>query len=289
MKRSYKIIFLLHFVALIFFNTPALAWNAMGHRVIGEIAYQHLTPETKEKADQLINYLSNAYPYSSTFQTANSWADMIKQNDIHAFDSWHFYDKPYSTDKTATPTAIPFPNLLWSLEQSFEVLKSTHSNQYEKALFLRFFLHFVGDAHQPLHCITRYSQKFQEGDKGGNLFLLTDKDNLHSAWDNGLGILDQKCGFTRLKSKSRQAKCLADKFQQDYPPAYFKTKITDLDFNHWLNDSYVLGISAYNTPENQALSETYIKSNQIIAEQQMTLAGYRLAALLNSLEANLTA
>ena len=65
----------------------------MGHRIIGEIAYEHLNPIAKSKANQLIDYLSDAYPYSSNFQTANSWADYIKQDGVRTFDTWHFYNK----------------------------------------------------------------------------------------------------------------------------------------------------------------------------------------------------
>jgi hypothetical protein len=287
MKNINKLSILILFLNL--FSFSAYAWNSMGHRIIGEIAYQHLTPKTKETVDDLIDYMSNAYPYSSTFQTANGWADYIKQEDIHVFDSWHYYDKPYSADSTPTPKIINSPNLLWALNQSIMVLKSSKSNQYEKALFLRFLLHFVEDAHQPLHCINRYSQRFSNGDAGGNLFLLssnnTDIDNnLHGEWDSGLGLFDKHCGILSSKSKSRKAKCFAKQFQEDYPENYFGQKTNDLNPQDWMDESYKIAVTnAYDTAENSAISQVYIQKNQPVIEQQMTLAGYRLANLLNLL------
>ena len=35
---------------------------------------------------------------------------------------------------------------------------------------LRLLIHYVGDFHQPLHCIDRYSDDYLNGDIGGNLF-----------------------------------------------------------------------------------------------------------------------
>ena len=48
-------------------------------------------------------------------------------------------------------------------------------------------IHYVGDMHQPLHTVTRYAPDFKNGDMGGNLFMLTPKDNineLHALWDS---------------------------------------------------------------------------------------------------------
>jgi len=287
MKIINQLMFVFILLALLPF--PAFAWNFMGHRIVGEIAYQHLNPHTKESVDELIDYMSNAYPYSSSFQTANGWADYIKQDDIHIFDNWHFYDKPYTSDNTPVPQMVNSPNLIWALNQSISILKSPKSNQYEKALFLRFLIHFVGDAHQPLHCINRYTKNYPNGDQGGNLFLLASNSqdttiNLHASWDNGVGLFDKKCGFLRSKSNLKKAKCFAEKFQQDYPENYFGEKINNLNPEDWIDEGYQLAINTvYNTPENSSLSNNYLQVNQSIAEQQTTLAGYRLARLLNSI------
>lgn len=263
----------LAFIILTFSAFASFAWNATGHRVIGEIAYAHLTPKAKDRVNQLVEYLSDAYPYSSTFQTANAWADYLKEDDVEVFNAWHFYNLPYD-DASKTP---PPPNLLWALNQSIMILKSDKSNQFEKAFFLRFLLHFEGDAHQPLHCIDR-------NDRGGNLFLIQNNNysNLHAYWDSGLGLFDEKCGLS--PSKSRRVACFAQRFQEDYPEQYFGQKAQDLNPQDWTNESYTLAKNTvYQTPQNGVLSADYLKQGRQIAEQQVTLAGYRLANLLNSI------
>lgn len=232
----------------------------MGHRIVGEIAYEHLTPSAKIHSMELVAYLANAYPYSSTFQTASSWPDYLKSDDVHAYDSWHYYDTPYSLDGTSTHPALS-PNLLWAFNQSLTVLKSPKSNQYEKAFFIRFLMHLTGDAHQPYHCINFFSRKYPEGDQGGNL----EPNQIHTQWDNGLGLFNERCGISA--SKSKKVKCFAQEIQAEYPERYFGARVNDLNPQDWIHEGFVLAQSQ--------------KQSRDIVKQQLALAGYRLANILN--------
>ena len=61
------------------------------------------------------------------------------------------------------------------------------TNEEGRSVALRLLLHFYGDIHQPLHCLSRYSDDNTDGDKGGNEFDLKYRlsaDNLHALWDN---------------------------------------------------------------------------------------------------------
>jgi hypothetical protein len=60
----------------------------------------------------------------------------------------------------------------------------------ERTVYLTWLFHLVGDIHQPLHCTAVYSERFPDGDKGGNLALIRIRPgsvNLHSFWDGLLG------------------------------------------------------------------------------------------------------
>jgi len=54
---------------------------------------------------------------------------------------------------------------------------------------LRLLIHYLGDVHQPLHSVSRYTEEYPDGDAGGNLFKIppSGKDNgvtnLHAVWD----------------------------------------------------------------------------------------------------------
>ena len=55
-----------------------------------------------------------------------------------------------------------------------------------KSWAMRLLIHYFGDIHQPLHCLSRVDSKYPSGDAGGNAFAIPnhyDADNLHSVWD----------------------------------------------------------------------------------------------------------
>jgi len=55
-----------------------------------------------------------------------------------------------------------------------------------KSYALRLMIHYMGDIHQPLHCLDRFDAANPSGDLGGNTFTLPNhysSDNLHSVWD----------------------------------------------------------------------------------------------------------
>ena len=61
-----------------------------------------------------------------------------------------------------------------------------HNVTQGKSLALRLLIHYIGDVHQPLHNVQRYTQLHPKGDNGGNYFDLKyhyGANNLHSVWD----------------------------------------------------------------------------------------------------------
>lgn len=54
---------------------------------------------------------------------------------------------------------------------------------------IRCLVHYVGDIHQPLHAVSKYSKKQPKGDYGGNGYWISSYGafkNLHSLWDSGM-------------------------------------------------------------------------------------------------------
>ena len=60
----------------------------------------------------------------------------------------------------------------------------------DRAIYIAWIEHVVGDIHQPLHAACEVSTQFPDGDKGGNTqaILVHGKAmNLHAFWDDLLG------------------------------------------------------------------------------------------------------
>ncbi len=270
---------------LIVFSGSALAWNATGHRIIAQIAYDQLTPNARKQVLQLTKVMAKSDGSSKVFANSAAWADDLRIDGVNAFNHWHFIDTPYFADNTVLPkNPMPSDNIVWAIQQCLTVLQNPNTNRFEKAFFLRMLIHLVGDAHQPLHCINRYSRIFPNGDNGGNLFLLPppDPSNLHAYWDDGLGLFDAYNASGSLTLG--KLKSIAKNLEIAYPAVKFATRSRDLNPQVWVNESFYLAKTfVYQTPVNKPLTQVYLQQGQIMVQQQLVIAGYRLGQLLNQL------
>jgi hypothetical protein len=259
-----------------------LGWSITGHEVIAYMAYQDLDRATKQQVDYLTSLMFASRSPEYRFLLAAAWPDMIKRQDISAFNQWHFISLPYAIDNTPTKP-VPLQNVVWAVGQSVQVLSSDKSRPMEKAWFLNFLTHFVGDIHQPLHSATLFSEQFPDGDRGGNLYRIQSPlaRNLHAFWDKGAGLfVNEDHSYFRLN----EIKTLASDIMQQYPQSYFGEKIKDLDPNVWARESYELAKnSVYQIGYNSVPTDQYVQTAQGVVKQQTALAAYRLAFLLNSI------
>lgn len=257
---------------LCIFNS-GYTWNAIGHQLVAQIAYDNLTPEAKQMCDLYSHSKARVSP-NANFVKSASWLDSIRANDVHWFDALHYVDIPFSKDETPLPYS-PEINALWGIKQAITVLSSNKSNLVDKELSLRILTHLVGDIHQPLHTVTKVSKKLPNGDLGGNLFQLGENpigNNLHKYWDNGGGVLIGQGRLFQIKNKAKQ---LEKKWS-------CQLAIKEKNPRQWVNASHqlalkqVYAISPYKVP-----AKRYQLNAQNITEKQILLAGCRLAYLLN--------
>jgi hypothetical protein len=280
MARRFAII-----ISLIPFIFPLTthAWNALGHMVVANIAYQHLNKEVRDTVDDLASHLHEQYPDMESFLQLAYWPDAIRSQKIETSTHWHYINLAFSNDGTSLKDVIDTDNAVWAINTIEPVVKNVRANPYERVRFLAYLVHIVADLHQPLHTVTYFSAAHPGGDKGGNLYMIRYKNrnvntiNLHRLWDGGVGNFDSD--FT-----AENADRLANMITALYPESYFGNQINDLNPENWawqgLNNAkkYV-----YSTPEYQPPASDYIETGKRIAEQEVALAGYRLAILLNHL------
>jgi hypothetical protein len=219
------------------------------------------------------------------------WPDDIRGG---AYDhpSWHAAFRPV-VDPQEPPPHIP-PNVV--TYEAFEALTlnahmaaDTRAPDSDRAVALCWVFHIVGDIHQPLHSAELYSRDFPDGDRAGTLaFVLEPKthqpENLHWFWDDRVSQTDDPDGaFAR-----------AHELERKFPRAQFvselaKEKALLPNIEAWADESHAVAQSiAYGPNRPRAKSaadaklpdDAYVKASTAIAEQRLTLAGYRLADLL---------
>lgn len=282
------IIFIVFFYALWF--GQAYAWNAEGHRLVAQIAYDNMTEEARRKFDAYIQAIDN-----SSFVEAAVWLDRQRSAKMLWLKPLHYMDIPFSTD--GTPTTEPqSANAVYALKKAKAVLEDPDAPLSEKALSARILIHVLADIHQPMHAVSRFNRRNPKGDKGGNLFFLKGKGippNLHAYWDSAGGWLQNKArtkkGRKAKKGRGyyyqnylpilRQFSGLANRLEQEYP---CDTESLAFAPQKWAEESWHIAVTkAYSIRMRQRPSQAYQQMVKNISQERIALAGCRLAALLN--------
>jgi hypothetical protein len=274
-------------------HRPAQAWNAVGHMTIAAIAEPRLSARAKREIEALLPLVAD--PRTPTFLTAGVWMDDIRADGVRLFDRWHYDNLGHSPDGTPLGPRHT-DNVAWAVETNVRALQNEKVSLPEKARALRFLMHTAQDAHNPLHCGSRFTKDDPTGDSGGNGFRLGDGTgngagneagqgprNLHALWDGALGTFGRTNGGgneTRLESEVR-LRALAVTLAVKYPEASLSQSAV-LDPQKWVEEgSALLKDGVY--PLTASPNATYFERFRPVAERQATLAGYRLARLLNTI------
>lgn len=245
------------------------AWNALGHRLIGQIAYDNLDSDTRSilsKYNKLLNSKGRKY----SLVDASCWLDTLYADKYKDFRELHYINLPYTVDGSKSPKVHSY-NVVFAILMTNSILNDVKTSSLDKALALRILWHVAGDIHQPMHTINLVSKKYPEGDKGGNLFLLPKNKvarNLHSYWDRGAGILQ-----TQKSYNAEEVKAMANIIEKKWP---CDKKNISIDPELWAQESYSIAVNyAYKTP----FDYKYQKQAQEISLRRIALAGCRLAAI----------
>lgn len=275
---------LLWFMVLL--ATKLFAWGDLGHEVTAKIAWSQMDVKTQEKATQLLQLTAPFYEENKSFITASRWADLIKPG-MPAYNNWHYINQAYILAPLTKAPDADKVNIIFGLCQASKTLK-TSRREFDKAWMLPMLIHLVGDAHQPLHGATQYSEDKPDGDQGGNLYFILVNGrivNLHLYWDLGLGLLGEfNVPYHPVTTEDLKTEKLAADWAAEFPPAYFKEQIQDINFENWTKTDLALAKdTVYRTPEYAAPSEAYIAAGQKLIKERVVLAGYRLAYLIQKL------
>lgn len=302
---------LLTIIGLLFVSY-SFAWDNTGHKVSTYIAWQRLSPEVKEKVTKLLlsapedSQLSVYYAADSRsrsakalelFMIASTWSDIIRDQDYkvryekYNKGPWHYADvywkqvngKAEILDKKSDGLAFA---KLYDFEKN---LRSDLLSDEEKAINLAWFLHVAGDVHNPLHNGSRITNVEPEGDRGGNLFLLSPKDatedrvNLHSYWDS---ILRRNIPRQDDACDSEYIPIIAGEITEKFPFEKMKNRLKLGDYKEWNIEGLKLlerRVYPQNLKRNELPSKEYHKMAFETGQEQIALAGYRLAETLNQI------
>lgn len=259
---------------LLLLTNQSLAWNALGHRLITQIAYDQLTHHAKMRFNRDNRAFSD--DYSRSLVIASVWLDAIRFK-THAYDAMHYSDIPFSDDGSPLPV-LPEINAVQAVEHASQTLLNPKASQHAKSVALRILIHVVADLHQPLHAATRVSRSFPEGDRGGNEVRLRKNpiaNTLHAFWDRGAGLLVGRRRYGQAWVKHR-----AKQIEQRWPCDEI-SHLGELNPKYWAAESHELAKHAYAL---MPVDASYQRRAIQLLEPRFALAGCRLARVLNHID-----
>ncbi|UKJ08143.1 S1/P1 nuclease [Solitalea lacus] len=238
------------------------AWGKTGHRLIGEIADRHLTKKTKRAINKILGTESVAM--------VSDWSDFIKSD--RKYDStqvWHYInlEDGLTCEQIKEKCANDSVNLAFAIRKMTSILKDQQSSSELKKDALRFLIHLVGDANQPMH-IGRPT------DKGGNDIKMTwfkKTTNLHRIWDDDL-IEFQDLSYTEYATAL------------NHPTQAQIEACQSIDPSDWFCETYGLSRKLYQNAEKE--TDIGYKYNYVFLSalnEQLLKSGLRLANVLNEI------
>ena len=244
-------------LVIMFCNSlDTFAWGKIGHRVVGQIAYNHMSKKARKNVQKILG--------NESLANSGTWMDFIKSDKSYDHQTpWHYCVIPDSLtyQQTATPEQ---GDIIMTLERIINELKAKNFRE-DELWAIRCLVHLVGDIHQPLHV-------GNGKDKGGNneqLKYMYQSSNLHRVWDSEM-IDHQQLSFTEYATSIDFTSETQERLWQNS---------TILD---WANESKSLREQVYNLPEDKFLSYKYTFDNINTLNKRLLQAGIRLAGILNS-------
>jgi hypothetical protein len=256
---------------LLFPLSQSYAWGFKGHRIVADIARNHLTPTAKQNLEALLG--------NADLAAISTWADEVRPERPET-SGWHYVDIPknstgfsddrdcYRPDEKHPSSQTDHHNCVVDRITIFkQKLADKNAPQADRIEALKWVVHFVGDIHQPMHAIDEA--------RGGNGIHTVEFGsaqcgnrpcNLHADWDSGL-----------IEHTGRSEQEYVDYLEQMIAGKKLHASGTPED---WANESLGLAKQVW-VNDGGAVDQAYYQANIGIVDERLALAGLRLAAVLN--------
>ena len=256
-----------------------IAWGGQGHRLVGLIAAERLTPAARQQVRTLLD--------GQTLADVASWADSITGEQVQT-SYWHYLNIPldarrYDRDRDcprqpgveAGSRSDRWRDCVVDRIAYWEArLGDRKLDRADRATALKFIVHFVGDLHQPFHALGV--------GRGGNdvkVRVFGESNcsndparqspcNLHSVWDSRLIAHRAIEDLAYLSELNRLIKAKGFAQQPVGTPA------------QWAEQSFRLAKEAL-VANNTSIDEGYYRRHITVIDERIALGGVRLAAELN--------
>ena len=249
---------------------PASAWGGTGHRLVAALADDELTPTARGEVAKLL-----AGEPEPTLAGVANWADDLRDADPERgrrTARWHFVNLGEHGCRAVPAACADGACVNAAIVAQAALLADRSRGVAERREALKFVVHFIGDIHQPLHAAFAR-------DRGGNdvQVSIPQRDgsargsNLHRLWDSDLlrdTGLDEAAHLARLRA-------LPLVIPRDTP-------VLPPRADAWAEASCAIALRDGLYPPRAKLDPGYAARWMPTVDQQLRIAGSRLAAVLNA-------
>lgn len=201
---------------------PAIGWGREGHSIVARIAAKHLSQKSQTAILNLLRadpddrgHCGQKTNLEDKMACIAPWADDVRMDSKYGNTApLHFVNIPVYVAASqrhyiAGRDCAKGECIIQALVKYRGIVADLSKSASERAIALKFIVHFMGDLHQPLHNAVDHDRDAankenngkiaDKGDRGGNLKLVTWLGqesspfgcfNLHAVWDEGM--IDKK-------------------------------------------------------------------------------------------------
>ena len=255
------------------------AWGVQGHRLLALVAAARLTPAARANVEWLLP--------DTTLAEVASWADEHR-TDHAATGPWHFVNIPSDATRYDRDRDCPrqpgvsagsrgdrwrdcvVDRILYNQQR----LADMSADRADRAIALKFLVHFIGDLHQPFHATAMA--------RGGNdipVVVFGSPEcrsaagtafpcQLHGVWDRELIAHRQLSDTEYVAELSLQIAANRWETQPAGSP------------ESWAAESHGLAKAAV-LPARGEVNQAYYRAHIPVVDRRLALVGLRLAAVLN--------
>ena len=245
-------------------GSTAIGWGPQGHRLVAMVAANHLTPAAHQCVRSLLG--------NESLADVAVWADDYVR-DHRETAPWHYVNMPVDATQYVAGRDCPRHDCIVDrIRDNQERLANRAASRADRAMALKFLVHFVGDLHQPFHAVGV--------ERGGNGIPVSifgsptcgygEADrfgcNLHGLWDSEL------IGHRRLRDGAYAAE-----LERQIKARQLRASGTAVE---WAMESNALARAAL-LPAGAEAGEAYYRAHIAEIDERLALGGLRLARALN--------
>jgi nuclease S1 len=211
----------------------------------------------------------------------SDWADDVRQERPQTYN-WHFVNIPLETPSyNAARDCRPDPErgdcIIAAVGRLRAQLTNPHAAGQANREALKYLVHFIADLHQPLHTIREdhggndRAVRFFAGPGSGSASAPKQDTNLHAFWDGGL-----------IRHCARSWDAYVAHLQYDWLPGRDIDALSRGTVIEWAEEAHRAAKEIVTSvPPNADLGDQYVERALPVLDRQLTVAGLRLARVLN--------